>query len=568
MRRPVWIEPAPVPDGHPMFDHDPLLNLLLVSRVGDAVSAADFLDSSPRPAPDPSLLPGMTVAARRVSRAIADDESIAIYGDYDVDGISATALLVHALGAAQKARSAPRAYLPTRANGYGLNPAAIDDMASAGVSLLIAVDCGSTDSANVARAQARGLDVVILDHHQMDGPGPAGAFVASAQFTPEGPYREMAAAGVAYLLTVELSRLDHDVGNGLGREPVSLLDLVALGTIGDVAPLIGVNRHLVRDGLRVIADQPRPGVSALSQRAGVPTRTVTAEQVAFKLAPRLNAAGRMADPRLAFDLLMTDDPREAARLAQELETLNSHRRTESQRVVTEAEDLLARRPDLETKRLLVLTRPGWGAGVLGLAAGRLAERFGRPVIVLSDDGEMSRGSARSVPGFDITRGLASCSDLLQTYGGHSQAAGLTIPTASLPILEQALEAALVAADISAPGPPALRIDADLPVDRLNARTASLIGRLEPFGLSNPLPLLRVRRVRVRSYNALGADRSHLKMHLETPNGVVPALFWGAAERSSELVRSRDIDVVATLGFDYWNNERRLHIEIKDFRPSA
>ncbi len=567
MSRPRWIEPESPPAGAPPLHPDPLLNALLASRVADASAVADFLDPRPRPAPDPFLLPGMTAAVERIGRALAAAETIAIYGDYDVDGVSATVLLVRALRAAGRDRSPIIARLPTRRDGYGLNPAALDDLAAARASLLIAVDCGSTDHANVAHARRLGLDVVVLDHHQMDGPPPVGAVVVSPQLRPDAPYRELVAAGIAYLLAVALARAGHDLGAGPGREPVALLDLAALGTVADVAPLTGLNRALVRDGLRAIAVRPRPGLRALALRAGAPPPTLTSEQVAFKLAPRLNAAGRMADPRLALDLLLTDDPLQADRLAQELERLNARRRVESERVLAEAEGLMRERPELADRRLLVLSRPGWGSGVLGLAAGRLAERFNRPVLVLNDDGQLSRGSARSVPGFDITRALAGCADLLHAHGGHSQAAGLTVSSADLPRLEAALDTALQAADLPPPAAAALRIDADLPNERLTMATAELLAQMQPFGAGNPLPLLRLRGLPLRSYSVIGQDGSHLKLHLDTPRGVVQVLCWGAAARSRELVLRPRLDLVATVGLDHWNGQRRLHVEAKDFRPA-
>ena len=276
----------------------------------------------------------------------------------------------------------------------------------------------------------------------------------------------------------------------------------------------------------------------------------------------------MADPRLALDLLLTDDPATAASLATELERLNSQRRAASDRVIADAEAMLRAHPALTERRLLLLARPGWGNGILGLAAGKLAERFGRPVVMLSEEGELSRGSARSVPGFDIGRALAACTDLLHAHGGHSQAAGLTLPTTDLPRLEAALEAAVAAAALPPPGPAALSIDADLPLDRLDAGTAELIARLHPFGPGNPAPLLRLRDLAVRSYTTIGRDGSHLKLHLATPRGVVPALYWSAAARSRELVRQPRLDLIVTLGFDHWNGQRRLHVEVKDFRATA
>ncbi len=567
MARPSWLDPIPCDFGRLALHPDPLLDALL-RRLGlaDEGAVANFLDARPRPAPDPLGLPNMAAAVERVGRALTDDERIGIYGDYDVDGVTATALLLRALRRATGARDRVVARLPTRAEGYGLNPAAVSALAEAGVDLLIVVDCGSGDHPNVGLARERGLDVIVLDHHQMADDGPPGAIVVSAQLGADaaGPYRDLSAVGLAYLLTVALARRGHAVAEDSRREPTELLDLVALGTIADVSPLTGINRALVRDGLRRIRQQPRPGLRALCQRAGVAPETVSSEAVAFKLAPRLNAAGRMGDPQLALDLLLSDDPTEAARLAAELERLNALRRAEGQRIVSEAEALLQERSDLADRRLLVVAKDSWGSGVLGLAAGRLAERFGRPVIVLNDDGELSRGSARSVPGFDINRALAGCADLLRAHGGHGQAAGLTVPSADLARLEAALEAAVAAAALPPPGPPVLRVDADLPAERLTLRTAEVLEALQPFGAGNPTPLLRVRGLGVRSYNTIGQDGIHLKLHLRTPAGAAQAVIWGAASRSRELLRLPAIDIVATVGIDHWSGRPRLAIEVKDF----
>jgi single-stranded-DNA-specific exonuclease len=562
-----WIDPEPLPSDFPPLHPDPLLTELLYRRrIRDPEAAFDFLNGGRRPPPNPHRLPTMEQAVNRVARAIETDERIAIYGDYDVDGVTATAILVRALRTATGDETRVFYRLPTRREGYGLNPAAIDELAAAGASLLIAVDCGSTDHVNTAYARSQGLDLVILDHHHMEGPGPKGAIVVSAQQNADGPYRELAAVGVAYLLVVALAQhgcLSHrDDG---GNPETDLLDFVALGTIGDVAPLTGVNRALVRDGLRRIRQRPRPGIEALCRHAGIDPATLSADQVAFKVAPRLNAAGRMSDPSLALQVLLTDEHREAIRLGEEIETLNQFRRAESQRIVTEAEQLLHARPDWISRRLLVIAGQGWSGGVLGIAASQLAERHGRPVIVLNDDGVISRGSARSVPGFDIIAALARNADLLHQHGGHSQAAGLAISTADLPHLELALESALAASDLPIPFAPSLRIDADLPAHRLTLETARLLESLEPYGADNEQPLFRLRGLRVRAYDAIGRDKSHLKVILATGRGTVRTVCWGAAVRSRELLAQPLIDAIATLAIDHWNDQPRLDVELKDFR---
>lgn len=566
--RPEWIEP-PVVAALPPLHADPLIHRLLAGRLGDEAAATEFLDARPRPAPDPELLPGMTAAAERVAQALATGEMIALYGDYDVDGVTSVVVLAEALRAASGGAAPSLLRLPTRAEGYGVHPRAVDEIADAGVRLLISVDCGSSDDESIALARSRGIDVVVLDHHQMAGTGPAGAIVASAQVDPAAgaAYRDLTAAGVAYLLAVALARRGFDVGRGPGREPVGLLDLVALGTVADVAPLTGVNRRFVRDGLRRLAESPRPGLAALCRQAGIAPAAVGSEAIAFKLAPRLNAAGRMADPRLALDLLHAAEPLEAERLAIELEGLNRRRRSEAARVLAEAERDLQLLPATTTERVLVLTRPNWGNGVLGLAAAKLVERWGRPVVILSDEAGTSRGSARSVPGFDIARAFAGCGELLRSHGGHSLAAGVSLATTDVPRLTEALAAAVAAEALPPPGPPTLQIDADLPAERLQLATAELLETLQPFGTGNPAPLLRVRGVEIRSYATIGRDASHLTLKLRTPRGVVRAVSWGNAGRSRELVRQRRLDLLATIGIDHWNGQRRLQVEIKDWRPA-
>ncbi|MGH2531311.1 MAG: single-stranded-DNA-specific exonuclease RecJ [Thermomicrobiales bacterium] len=569
MSRLIWIEAEPLPAELPVLHADPLLAELLYRRgIHDEAAAAAFLRKGPSPAPDLSRMPNLDAAAERVCRAIEIGERIAIFGDYDADGVTSTALLARALRAATGDPTRIIARVPTRDEGYGLNQAAIADFAEAGATLLIAVDCGSSDHERVAYARSAGLDVVVLDHHHMHDAGPAESVVVSAQLNEDGTYRELAAVGVAYLLAAALAQHGCPIDGKDGDPETALLDYVALGTVADVAPLTGANRALVRDGLRRIQRAPREGVKALCRKAGLDPTTLTAEQISFKIAPRLNAAGRMADPQLALDLLLTDDPPRAAALADKIERLNVERRAESQRIVREAEQLIEAQADRDLRRLLIVRGTGWSNGVLGIAANQLVSRFGRPVIVLNDDGAQSRGSARSVPGFDIVEALTGCADLLQAHGGHSQAAGLTVANTNMAALTTALEVALDAAGIETPIKPSVRLDAELPADRLTIETARLLDALQPFGTGNEPPVFLVRNLRVRQYDVMGQDRTHLRLHLAAGRAVTRAVAWGAAERSRDLLTCRAIDVAATLGVDSWNGQTKLHVEVKDFRPAS
>lgn len=565
--RPVWIDPDPLPADGPRLHDDPLLHALLSRRVSGPEAAVEFLDASPRPAPDPNLLPGMTEAAERIARALRDGEQIGLFGDYDTDGVTSAALLTHALRAASGGAQPVAVRLPLRQEGYGLSVVGVEELAADGASVLLAVDCGSRDHAAVARARELGLDVVILDHHRLVEAPPAGAVVASAQLRDDAPYRALSAAGLSYLLANALARQGFDVGNGPGEEPSRLLDLAMIGLVGDVSSLTGVNRALVRDGLRQLRAQPRPGLRALLETAGTDPAKVTSDVVAFQISPRLNAPGRLGDPRDAYELLTTWDPRKAARLAEAAQRANQTRKLLLDRVLRDAEAMLAANPALLEQRVLVVAGPEWQPGIVGLAASKLAERYDRPAVVLSISDDVAHGSARSVPGFDVTAALTAASDLLLRHGGHERAAGLALQTSRLHDLEAALETAIHASDAPPPGPPRLLIEAELEPERFRLDVARLIQTIGPFGDGNPVPLLRVSCLPIRGYAAMGREHQHLKLLTDGPAGQVDAILWGGAGRSRELVGARQVDIVGTLEINAWNGSQRVQMKLADFRRS-
>jgi single-stranded-DNA-specific exonuclease len=566
--RPRWIEPPEISPDLPRLHPDQIMHELLVRRGLDTPErAASFLDRRRRHAPNTRGLPNLEAAVERIGGALEREERIAIFGDYDADGITATALLTKALRAAAANPNLISPRLPTRDEGYGLNRAAIDDFHAAGATLMIAVDCGSSDQEQVAYARSRGMDVVVLDHHQLQGESAVGAIIVSAQLEGGGAFTDLSAVGVAFVLVAALAREGHRIDGNDGEPETGLLDLVALGTIADMVPIDGINRALVRDGLRVIAQGKRRGIVELCRKSGINTATVTADQVVYKLAPRINAAGRMGDPQLALALLLEDDPLTAARVAGELEALNDRRKAESARVHREAEMLISLRPELIERPLLVLSNPSWPGGLLGPLASQLVERYRRPVVVLRDSGEQSLGSARSVPGFDVTAALERASGLLTRYGGHGQASGMTLPSSRLPELTAVLESALVESGVPVPFQPELRLDADLPGEKLTITTVETLDLLQPFGVGNEQPLLRIRDVAVRKYDVVGADRSHLRIQLGLPTGTANAIAFGMAGRSRELIHARRIDIAAMLRIDEWNGRRRMDVEIRDFHPA-
>lgn len=565
---PVWLEPEALTGATTPFHSDPLVAAILSRRLDRPEDVADFLDPRARAAPDPFLVPNMGLAVDRIRHALAEREPIGIFGDYDTDGVTSSAILTLALRAASGGEQPVSVRLPLRQEGYGFSVAGVDDLAAAGAKLLITVDCGSKDHAAVEHAQALGLEVIIVDHHRMTEPPPQGAIVVSAQGEPDSPLRTVSAAGLAYLLATALAQSGLDTGNGPGAEPLSLLDLAMIGLIGDVSNLTGVNRALVRDGLRQVRTRPRPGLRALGEAGGINLASLSSSDVAFLVSPRLNAPGRLGDPQAAYELLVAQDEQAARHFAAQTEAANQQRKALQNRVLRDIDALVLRDPALLEKRALIFASETWEAGIVGLVASNIADRFARPAMVMQIADGMARGSARSVPGFDIAQALAANADLLERFGGHERAAGLSVPIANLPELEAMLQIAIAGSEALPPGPDHLEIDADLPPARLRMDTLKLLQTLGPFGEGNPLPLLRIQRAPLRDYVAMGNERQHLKLHLGEGTSAVAGILWSGGSRSRELVGARHVDVVGHLEANVWQGVTRLQVRLVDFRVSA
>jgi single-stranded-DNA-specific exonuclease len=444
----------------------------------------------------------------------------------------------------------------------------VEDLGAAGARLLVAVDCGSKDHAAVERARQLGMDVIVLDHHRIVDAPPAHAIIASAQLRKDAPYTTVSAAGLAYLLATALAGNGFDTGSGTGEEPTGLLDLAMIGLVGDVSPLSGVNRALVRDGLRRLRQDPRPGLHALCASAGIDARALTSTEIAFQVSPRLNAPGRLDDPRPAYELLVARDRRQAERLAEQAEQANQRRKLLQDRILREIETELDASPSKLDRRVLIFAGSGWEPGIVGLAASKLAERHDRPAIVLTVSDGVAHGSARSVPGFDITGALSAAESLLIRHGGHERAAGLSIHASNLADLDDALQRAIADSEASRPGPPRLTIDADLEPARLKLDVARLIQSLGPFGEGNRVPMLRVLRVPIRGYTAMGREKQHLKILTAGQAGPVEAILWSGASRSRELTGARHVDLVGVLETNVWNGASRVQMRLSDFRLTS
>lgn len=567
---PAWIEPETIPPDVDLatLDTHPLIATILYRRgIRDTSAAEAFLDRRRRHAPDHLGLPNIERAVMRIGAAVERGERTGVFGDYDVDGITSTAMLVQALRTASR-DDAILAALPERADGYGMSRNAIDTLADDGVTLLIAVDCGSSDHEHVAYARNRGMEVVILDHHHMADCGPEGAITVSPQLDGSGRFHELTTAGIVYLAISALAQAGYDVaGNQAGGES-GFLDLVALGTVADVAPLTGVNRALVRDGIAALECTARPGLDALMRSAEIEPGSLTATDIAFRLAPRLNAAGRLASPRLAFDLVMARDRREAERIAAELNKLNHTRRIKTDELMANATLAITQLPDWQTRSVFLVANEHWESGLLGPVASRLVEKFRRPVFVFRNDDGILHGSGRSVAGFSLVEALDGASSLLTRFGGHSLAAGAVLDESNRAALQAHMEGAIAASGLTIPAPASLKIDADLQAADLDPRTVHLLDRLEPLGKGNDVPRFRLRDVQVLRYSAMGRENTHLKVLIQAGSRQIEVVGWGAAWRSHELVRLRRIDVVGHLDLNRWNGRERLQLVLDDFRPAS
>jgi single-stranded-DNA-specific exonuclease len=545
-----------------MRDRAPIVATLLYQReLRDPRAIDSFLSSDYKNGiHDPFLLRGMDTAGRRVAAAIVEGEPIAVYGDFDTDGVTAVTLLMQAISAMG---GDIRPYIPHRLReGYGLNTEAIDQLLAEGVRLLITVDCGISNAREVAHAQAAGLDVIVTDHHTPPAVLPeAFAVINPKQPGCAYPYKQLVGVGIAYKLVQALARL----GVNLPLRGRDLLDVVALGTVTDMGPLTGENRVLVRAGLEAINATQRAGLKALIVAAGLVQGKISAGDISFMLGPRLNAAGRLDDAVLAYKLLLADDFATAQQLAAELNQANKRRQDltkEIQKAAREQAQALGK----ATNRIVVLDGADYPAGLVGLVAAKLVEELSRPVLLLERGETTSRGSARSVPGFSIIEALTECGDLFVRYGGHSAAAGFTIANERLPELEERL-LRYAATRLPDQPEPVLDIDAEASLGALNWELLEQIAALEPFGQANPQPVLLSRRVRVAGAWAKGAEGQHLKLRLDDGAGgpSYDAIAFRLGHLAEHFQRPRQIDIAYTLEANEWNGSRTLQLNIKDLR---
>jgi len=548
--------------------HGIVAEILCRRGVRTAEEAQRFLHPRLADLPDPALLAGIGPAVERIARAIDAGERITAYGDYDVDGVTSTTLLVSFLRACG---ADVDFYVPHRlGEGYGLNLDAVATLAARGTRLLVTLDCGVTAVAEVDEAIRLGVDVVVVDHHTTPAELPRAAAILNPwQPGCAYPTRHLCAVGVAFLLCAALRRRLREDGRFANRQEPNLksfLDLVALGTIADVVPLTGANRLLVREGLEVLARSRRPGIRALKRVAGLPEEgAITAGQVGWRLGPRINAAGRLDDAGRAVELLLCEEPMRAERLARELDAANAERQSIEKQILDEA---LAQAEELGPAMGIVLAREGWHPGVVGIVASRVVARLHRPAVVIGVDPEtgMGKGSGRSVASFDLFGALSKCSEHFVRFGGHRQAAGVTIERGAIEAFRGAFareaEAQLAGQDLA----PVLTIDALVQPDALTEGLCEALTGLAPFGAGNPEPVFGMRGVRASGRVVGRSEKSsgHLKLHVEGAS-LVDAIGFGLADELPLL--ANQVDLGFTLGFDEYRGVRRVQLGVKSVRSA-
>jgi single-stranded-DNA-specific exonuclease len=543
--------------------HPTIARLLCMRGFGDAEQADRFLNPSLEHLHDPFRLADMDKAIPRLERAIAQREKIAIHGDYDVDGITSTVILRRAL---EMLGGEVIHFLPERMrDGYGLQPAAIDRLHAEGVRLIVSVDCGIRAGEAARRAGELGVDLIITDHHEPEGTLPPALAVINPK-RPDCAYPDKYLAGVGVALKVVQALCSRA---GKGKWLPAFVKIAALGTLADVVPLVGENRVIASHGLASLTAGPHAvGLRALLEACGLAGKTIDSYHVGFMIAPRVNAAGRMSTPDIAARLLLATDEAmgdEARALAQQLCDENLKRQTEEADLVTQAKNAIETDPAVGAHNVLVVGGSGWHRGVIGIAASKLVDAYHKPSIVLSIDGDVAHGSCRSIPDFDLLAALEHCADLFVKFGGHKQAAGLTMEAERVPEFRARINAYADATIEPDQLRPRLRIDAPLSLKAITHDLMRGLDQLGPFGLANPRPVFHATGVQIVEGPRTIKER-HLKMTFAQDGRRFRAMAWRAVERAGFLEQNRDgMNLAFSLDKNEYQGETYLELTVADFK---
>ena len=540
--------------------YGPLLARVLAARgVTTPGAAAQWLEEQ-APLSDPFLLKDMDQAVERIQTAVENGEPIVIFGDYDVDGVSATAILYECL---TSLGAQVRCKLPSRdGGGYGITRDALEKLAAKGYTLVVTVDNGISAVEETAFARELGIDLVITDHHLPPETLPdAVAVVDPKRSDDSSPFKDLCGAGVAFKLCAALEGCE---------DPAELLEpfgeLAALGTIADVMPLVGENRTIVREGLSVLQDTMRPGLQALLENDGCAGKPVTAETVSYSLAPRLNAAGRMDSAAVALKLLLCENEEQAAGIAARLSEINADRQHTEQQIAAAALEKLAADPARTRDRVIVVAGEGWHPGVIGIVASRLMEKYGRPVIVISTENGEGRGSGRAPGAFNLHAGLCACASCLLRYGGHSAAAGLTIEEENISAFRKAIND-WAAREYPVPKPVVLSLDAAVQISELTVPAVQQLARMAPFGGGNPVPLLLIRGAVVDGVWPLGNEGRHTRLRLRQGNATCFVSVFGTAPDDLPYRVGMTVDVAVEVSIFRGRSGPMVSAHCKAIRPA-
>ena len=535
---------------------------VLLKRGVKPSEFSDFLSKTKRSIINPLTMLDMDKASARITEAIRNGERIVIYGDYDVDGITSTALLYDFL----KSEGADVGYyIPDRQDeGYGINIMAVNRLIKEGVKLLITVDCGITAIGEVEFAKLQGVDVIITDHHTCKErlPLAAEAIVNPKREDDGYEFDALAGVGVAFKLAMA-------VAMGLGKNAADCfdkyVDLAAIGTIADVVPLVNENRVIVDKGLALLQNPKRCGISALLTVAGVADKKVTASTVAFALAPRINAAGRLKSAVTAVDLLITDDKDKALEIANELDRANKERQETEYEINREALSIIENDKDFEKKKVIVLAKEGWHNGVIGIVASRIVEKFYKPCILISVTDGVGKGSGRSISGFNLFDALSACEEHLTNFGGHSVAAGLGINMENIDAFDKAINKYADETLSDDDMVPVIKIDCILSGAQLNLSTAKLLSTLEPYGMGNEVPVFAIKDATVTQVYAVGNEGKHIRMQIEKDGVRVNCIGFGMGEFCNFINVSQLVHLAFKLDINNYMGNEMLQLMLTDIK---
>lgn len=543
------------------FNLCPLTAKVILNRgINTDEEIMRFLEPSIKNFYDPFLLKDMSKAVKRITDAISGNEKIVIYGDYDVDGITSTSILLSYLSKFSKNIDF---YIPDRIEeGYGLSINSIDKLISKGVNLIVTVDCGITAVEEVEYIKKNGIDVIITDHHECKDVIPSAlAIVNPKQKDCTYPFKELAGVGVVFKLVQALAQ-KMKVRDVIDE----YIEIVALGTVADVVPLLDENRIIVRHGLKKIVNTQSQGIKALINISGLHGKPITTTSIGYILAPRINAAGRIGDARKGVALFLCTDKEEAEQIAIELDQDNKNRQQTENIILNEALEMVANDPEMKKQKILVLASEGWHHGVIGIVASRITEKFHKPAILISLDGEDGKGSGRSISSFNLFEALMHCAPLLGKFGGHELAVGLSLSKENISQFRKEIndfaDAVLSEEDFC----PKVKIDGEISKDDVNLFFSNQLKTLEPFGIGNPCPVFLYNGLKIIDCKTVGEDK-HIKLRMEDEGLYIDSIGFNLGELAPKLDIFDKVDVVCAVETNVWNGQEKMQLNIKDVRTN-